>query len=292
MNKLIFKRSSMPRLRTLIYMGLAIALIILDQKVLFFQKIRADLALALIPLQYLVSVPIKTIHWITINVTTQQQLVADNARLRAHELLLESKLQKLLVLERENAQLRTLLKSTAHVGGARMVVAQLLAVNLDPNLQQIIVDKGIRNHIYLGQPVLDAYGVLGQVIQTGLLTSKVMLISDPKSAVPVQDYRNGIRAIAFGMGSSGKLLLINIPDTSDIQKGDLFVSSGLGLHYPVGYPVGVVSELERDSSKRFETIILQPSAHLDQSQQVLMTWPNKTSLAQDAHQELNLKEKE
>lgn len=97
-----------------------------------------------LPLQYLVSVPIKTIHWIAINVTTQQELVADNARLRAHELLLESKLQKLLALERENAQLWTLLKSTAHVGGARVAVAQLLAVNLDPNLQQIIVDKGMR----------------------------------------------------------------------------------------------------------------------------------------------------
>ncbi|AML48636.1 rod shape-determining protein MreC [Coxiella burnetii] len=292
MNKLIFKRSSMPGLRTLIYMGLAIALIVLDQKALFFQKIRADLALVVLPLQYLVSVPIKTIHWIAINVTTQQELVADNARLRAHELLLESKLQKLLALERENAQLWTLLKSTAHVGGARVAVAQLLAVNLDPNLQQIIVDKGMRNHIYVGQPVLDAYGVVGQVIQAGLLTSKVMLISDPKSAVPVQDYRNGIRALALGMGSSGKLLLINVPDTSDIQKGDLFVSSGLGLRYPVGYPVGVVTELERDPTKRFATITLQPSAHLDQSQQVLMTWPNKASLAQDVHQELNLKEKE
>ncbi len=273
-------------------MILAIALIVLDQKAIFFQKIRADLALTVLPLQYLVSVPIKTIHWIAINVTTQEQLVADNARLRAHELLLESKLQKLLALERENAQLRALLKSTAHVGGARVVVAQLLAVNLDPNLQQIIVDKGMRNHIYVGQPVLDAYGVVGQVIHTGLLTSKVMLISDPKSAVPVQDYRNGIRAIALGMGSSGKLLLINVPDTSDIQKGDLFVSSGLGLRYPVGYPVGVVSELERDPTKRFATITLQPSAHLDQSQQVLMTWPNKASLSQDVHQELNLKEKE
>ncbi len=230
------------------------------------------------PIQYLVNTPIKTIHWIATNITTQQQLMADNARLRAHEWLLESKLQKLLALERENAQLRELLKSTSRIHGLGLLVAQLLAVNLDPNLQQVVVDKGTQSHIYVGQPVLDAYGIIGQVVDVSLLTSNVMLISDPKNAVPVQDYRNGTRAIAVGLGSSDKLMLINVPDTSDIKKGDLFISSGLGLRYPAGYPVGVVSELIHNPVKRFARIILQPSAHLDQSQQVLMVWPDKTSL--------------
>ena len=279
----------MPGLRALVCMGLAVTLIVLDQRAAFFQKIRADLALLVLPVQYLVNAPIKTIHWIATNVTTQQQLVADNARLRARELLLESKLQKLLALERENAQLRELLKSASHVGNARVIVAQLLAVNLDPNLQQIIVDKGACHHIYVGQPVLDAYGVVGQVVHVGPLTSKVMLISDPKSAIPVQDDRSGIRAIAVGMGSSEKLVLIHVPDTSDIQKGDLFVSSGLGLRYPLGYPVGVVSEIGHNPSKRFAAIILQRSAHLDQSQQVLMAWPRKASLAEAVQEELKSK---
>ena len=278
----------MPGLRTLLCIGLAVTLIILDQKAAFFQKIRANLALAVLPIQYLVNVPIKTIHWIATNFATQQQLVDDSARLRTHELLLESKLQKLIVLEHENAQLRELLKLTSHVGNARVIVAQLLAVNLDPNLQQVIVDKGARYHIYVGQPVLDAYGVVGQVVHVGPLTSKVMLISDPKSAVPVQDYRNGIRAIVVGMGSSEKLVLINVPDTRDIQKGDLFVSSGLGLRYPLGYPVGVVSEIRHNFSKR-TVIILQRSAHLDQSQQVLMIWLNKASLAEAVQEELKSK---
>lgn len=250
----------MPGLRTLICMGLSIVLILLDQKAGFFQKVRADLSLVVLPIQYLVNAPIKTIQWIATNITTQQQLMVDNARLRAHEWLLESKLQKLLVLERENAQLRELLKSTSRMDGLRLLVAQLLAVNLDPNLQQVVVDKGTQSHIYVGQPVLDAYGIIGQVVDVSPLTSNVMLISDPKSAVPVQDYRNGIRAIAVGLGSSGKLMLINVLDTSDIQKGDLFMSSGLGLRYPVGYPVGVVSELTHNPAKRFATIVLRPSA--------------------------------
>ena len=278
----------MPGLRALLLIGLAVTLIILDQKAAFFQKIRADLVLTVLPIQYLVNVPIKTIHWIATNVATQQQLVADSARLRAHELLLESKLQKLLALEHENAQLRELLKSTSHISNAGVIVAQLLAVNLDPNLQQIIVDKGKRHHIYVGQPVLDAYGVVGQVVQVEPLTSKVMLISDPRSAVPVQDYRTGVRAIAVGMSGSEKLVLINVPDTRNIRKGDLFVSSGLGLRYPLGYPVGVVSEV-RYNPQRLSTIILEQSAHLDRSQQVLMVWPSKASLARAVQEELQSK---
>lgn len=281
----MFRQSSMLGMRALVCMVLAVAFMIFDQKSVFFQQIRADLSVVVLPVQYLVNAPIKTVHWVATSVTTQQQLLADNARLRAHELLLESRLQKLLALERENAQLRELLKSTPQVGG-HVIVAQLLAVDLDPNLQQVIVDKGSKQGIYIGQPVLDAFGVMGQVVHADPLTSRVMLISDRKSAVPVQDNRNGIRAIAMGMGSLGKLSLINVPDTSDIRVGDLFVCSGLDMRFPVGYPVGVVKEILHSPTQRFATITLLPSAHLNQSQQVLMSWPNKASLAQAVKREL------
>jgi len=286
--KLIFKSSPFPGIRALLCIVFAIALMLLDTKAVFFKKVRSDLSVAVLPIQYLVDVPIKTVHWILNSVTSQQELLADNARLRAHELLLQSKLQKLLALERENAQLRELLKSTSHVGG-HVVVAQLLAVDLDPNLQQIIIDKGRHNRVYSGQPVLDAYGVIGQVVNIGPLTSKVMLVTDPKSAVPVQDYRNGVRAIAVGQGSSAKLTLINVPDTSDIRKGDLFVTSGLGLRFPIGYPVGVVSESIHTPGKRFATVELNPSAHIDRTQQVLLAWPTKASFAKAVHQQLKSK---
>ena len=261
---------------------------VLDQKAIFFKKVRSDLSVVVLPIQYFVDVPIKTVRWIVSSVTSQQQLLADNARLRAHELLLQSKLQKLLQLERENVQLRELLKSTTHVGG-RVIVAQLLAVDLDPNLRQVIVDKGKHYDVYIGQPVLDAYGVIGQVVHIGPLTSRVMLVTDPKSAVPVQDYRNGVRAIAMGQSDSSKLALINVPDTSDIQKGDLFVTSGLGLRFPVGYPVGVVSELTHTPGKRFATVVLSPSAHVNQTQQMLLAWPNKASLIEVVQKQLKSK---
>jgi rod shape-determining protein MreC len=261
---------------------------ILDQKAHFFKPIHTRLSVIVLPIQYLINTPINFVHRITDNVTRHQELLDDNARLRAHQFLLQAKLQKLLTLEKENQQLRTLLQSAPHVDG-RFIVGQLLAVSLDPLLQQIVVDKGMRDKVYIGQPVLDAYGVMGQVIHVGLFTSKVLLIVDPKSAIPVEDNRNGTRAIAIGMGSSGKLTLINLPATSDVQKGDLFVSSGLGLRYPVGYPVAVVSEVQQDRRKNSVAIVLDPSAHINQSRQIILVWPNQASLTQAAREELKAK---
>lgn len=265
-------------------MALAVGLMVLNQRLPAFQKIRRQLDWAVLPIQLVVDWPIKTVHALAMRLTTQQALLKDNASLRAHELLLQAKLQKLLVLERENAQLRELLKSTPHIGG-RVLVGQILAVNLDPTLHQVIIDKGARHHLYVGQPVLDAYGIMGQVVHVGESTSKVMLATDPKNAIPVQDYRNGVRAIAVGDGVD-KFDLINVPQTSDIRSGDLFIASGLGLRFPVGYPVGRVDEVTQQSGQRFSQITLTPSAHLDQTQQVLLVWPSQISLAAAVKKEL------
>lgn len=250
-----------------------------------FKKIRGHLDSIVLPLQYAVDWPIRSIHNMVTRLATEQQLVQDNAQLRAHDLLLQAKLQELLVLERENAQLRELLKSTQRLGG-KVLAAQILAVDLNPNLHQMIIDKGVDDHLYIGQPVLDPYGVVGQIVHIGQRVSKVMLATDPKNAIPVQDYRTGTRAIAIGDGVSGKLNLINVPNATDIQVGDLLVASGLALRYPVGYPVGVVEAVEHKNDRDFAQISVIPSAHLNQAQQVIIAWPSKTSLAKDVSEEL------
>ncbi len=272
-------------MRLFVCVVVAIALMVLGQHAPFFKKWRARADLIVLPIQYLVNWPIQTVHSLAMRLTTQQKLLDDNARLRAHELLLQARLQKLLVLEKENAQLRQLMQSTHYVGG-KVVVGQILAVDLNPDLYQVIVDRGAKDHVYIGQPVLDAYGVMGQVVQVGELASKVMLITDSRSAIPVQDYRNNVRAIAVGQGINGKLALINVPNTSDIKAGDLFIASGLGLHYPIGYPVGRVASVSHITNQRFANIVLVPSAHLDQTQQVLLAWPDKLSLAKTIENEL------
>ncbi len=271
--------------RAFLFVLFAIVSMVMDHRSSEFHRFRARLSVVILPVQVLVNTPIKWAHWLGTSVTAQQRLLEENARLRAHELLLESKLQKLLVLEHENAHLKELLKSTVRIAG-RVKVAQLLAVDLDPTVQQIVLDKGSHDHVYLGQPVLDAYGVMGQVVDIGPMTSRILLITDPRSAIPVKDYRNGLRAIAVGLGASQGLALIHVTDVVNIKVGDLFVTSGLGLRFPVGYPVGVVSNIQKVSGRRFVTVTLIPSARLNQTQQVILAWPNQQALTKAVRTQL------
>ncbi len=264
---------------------IAVAIMFFDYRSPYVKTLHSKLSVLAFPIQVIVDEPIKWIHWATTTLKLQRQLLEDNAKLHAQQLVMESKLQKLLTLEKENAQLRQLLQSTSLANG-KVISARLLAVALNPATQQVIIDRGSGDELYLGQPVLDAYGVLGQVISIGPLTSRVLLITDIKSSVPVQNYRTGVRAIAIGSGSTSQLRLINIPDNSDIQEGDLYVASGMGLRFPVGYPVGVVAKSTLEAGERFATIALIPTAHIDKSEQVLLAWPEQAAYDEAVQQQL------
>jgi rod shape-determining protein MreC len=253
-------------------MILSIALMGLDRHWEDFQHVKSILSLSILPIQSIVDWPAQWIGWAGTSITTQHELLEENAELRAKQLLVEAKLQKLIAVEHENAQLLALLKSSPHVGG-RFTSAQLLSVNMDPLIQEVVLNKGTKEGIYLGQPVLDAYGVMGQVIAPGPITSRVMLVSAIHSAIPVQDARNGLRAIAIGTGSEGEMQLLYVPITAEVQVGDVLVTSGLGGRFPEGYPVGVIKSVSHNSEFRFSTIRVKPSARLDRSRQVLLVWP-------------------
>jgi len=259
-----------------IFAILAIFLMVTDNHLHFCVKIRSSLSIIVAPIQYLVNFPIKFIDQIDGYLTSQHKLLEENTQLHNKQLLLQAKIQKFIALEKENAQLRALLSSAVHVD-AQILVAQILAVNLNPFEQQIILDKGKRAKIYLGQPVLDAYGVMGQIIDVGPVTSRAILVTSPRSAIPIQDSRNGIRAIAVGEGYSGEMKLIYVTETTDIKPGDLLVTSGLGSKFPIGYPVGVVNTVKHIPGERFAEIKVTPSAKLNFSREVLLIWSEKST---------------
>jgi len=241
-----------------------------------FVSIRAAMSLPLAPLQYIVSWPTNFIDNIKSVISTHDDLVKENLSLRAEQLLLRSQLQRLIAIETENNYLKALFQSSKHVKGKTMI-AELLAVDFEPFVNQVILNKGSRDNVYVGQPVLDATGVMGQVIQAGPITSRVLLIDDPRSGVAVQDVRNGIRGVAVGDSYSGKLRLMYVPNTADIQAGDIFLTSGLGDRYPEGYPVGTVISVNKNPAKQFAEVYIQPSARLDSSRQVLLIWNQKNA---------------
>jgi rod shape-determining protein MreC len=254
---------------------LSITLMALDTRVAAVSRVRQALSVTLLPLQYVVSEPIKLVAKINTMVSSHDSLVQENIDLKAQQLLLKAQVQRLLAIESENNQLKALMQSSTQVQG-KVLIAQLLSVDSDPFIHQVLLDKGSREGVFIGQPVLDSNGVLGKIIQVSPFSSRVLLINDPHSGLPIQVTRNGVRAIAMGDGYTGKLRVVNVTQTTDIKKGDMLVTSGLGDQFPEGYPVGVVSSVVKDPGLQFATINVEPSAHLDRARQVLLVWPNRS----------------
>lgn len=205
----------------------------------------------------------------------------ENKYLKSQLLVLSGRLQKFSELAAENARLRGLIDSTVVVDG-RVLIAEIIGVDADPLRHIVLVNKGAADGLYRGQAVLDARGIMGQVIEVGPRTSRVMLVADRDHAVPVRIARNGVRAIAGGTGDIDRLALQYVPESADVKVGDLLLSSGLGLRFPAGYPVGVVSRINKSSSKEFADIQVRPVAELDRSRHVLLLFSSARRQEQTA----------
>lgn len=234
--------------------------------------IRSVLSTLVYPLQYVVNLPVEVAEWVSVSLVTHSKLLEENDRLKHEHLLFSSKLQRYEILETENHRLRKLLESSYRVND-RVLVAELVAVELQLFRRQIVINKGQHDGAYDGQPIIDATGIMGQIVNIGPFASTVLLVTDPNHALPVQINRNGLRSIAVGTGKKDTLLLENLPNNADIRVGDLIISSGLGHRFPSGYPVGKVEKISREPGEAFVKVVIKSSAQLSHSREVLMVWP-------------------
>lgn len=249
----------------------ATSLIILDYRQNHLESLRDALSVVAYPLQLIVNLPRTAGTWLDESLASRQTLQAESTSLRAQNLLLNVRLQKLATLETENMRLRELLDSSVKIN-ERVLIAELLAVDLDPFTRRIIINKGSRNGVLEGQTLVDAHGVIGQTIHVGPLSSTAMLITDPSHALPIQVNRNGLRAVLVGTGEADRLELTHVPNTADIKVGDLLVTSGLGGRFPPGYPVARVTAFLPDPRERFAHVSAEPMATIEQSREVLLVW--------------------
>lgn len=237
------------------------------------KEVRSVLSLAVYPMEYMVTLPGAASEWMGESFTTREKLISEVISLKTQQLLLSARLQKFAALEAENVRLRRMLDSSREVS-EKVLIAELLSVDLEPFSRHIVLNKGSQHGIYEGQPVLDAKGIMGQVVHVTPLTSTIILITDPNHAIPVSINRNGMRAIAVGTGTSDELELPHFPTNADVVVGDLLVSSGLGGRFPAGYPVGVITRVKKDPGESFAQVIAKPSAELERNNEVLLVWPN------------------
>jgi rod shape-determining protein MreC len=178
----------------------------------------------------------------------------------------------------ENLRLRQLMNSSEIVQD-RVLVAELIGVSPDPLEHKVIINKGSNDGVYVGQPLLDAFGLMGQVVSVTPYTSQVLLITDNSHAIPVQVTRNNVRTIAEGIGDLYQLRLRYVSSTTDIKEGDILVSSGLGGRFPVGYPVAQIEKITYDPGEPFATVIARPAAQLDRSRHILLVFNDQSSSA-------------
>lgn len=265
-----------PGLRLILIVILSVSIMVLDQRNQHLREIRRYLAAAVHPLQQAVDAPFAAGRWARETLATRARLLAENEQLRRERLEREGRLQRMAALEAENARLRALLESTAKVGD-RVLIAEILAVDMDPRRHRIVLNKGSADGAFIGQALIDARGVVGQITRDQITSAEALLITDPDHAVPVELVRNGLRTIAVGTGDLERLSLPFLARNADVRVGDLLVSSGLGGVFPPGYPVGTVTEVSAATGEPLLAVSARPAAALDRIREVLLIWPQGNS---------------
>ena len=248
-----------------------VALMMLDQRQQHLQRVRQALSVVVYPVRVLVDLPFRTWQSASVNMMERSALIAENEQLKRERLEAEFRLQRLAALETENERLRQLLDSTERVG-LKALVAEILSVDLNPYRQRFDLNRGAKDGVYVGQALLDAQGIVGQIVRVDAFTAEAVLITDADTAVPVSVNRNGLRTIAVGTGDSGRLRLPYLTNSADVKIGDLLVSSGLGGVFPAGYPVGRVVEVKLQPEQSFSEVIAEPASALDRDLEVLLVW--------------------
>ncbi|MFI8745383.1 rod shape-determining protein MreC [Pseudomonas sp. NPDC077186] len=261
---------------------LSAVLMVVDARFEALKPLRSQLGLVLTPFYWLADLPVRAWDGATQQISSRSELMAENEKLKAEALLLQRRLQKLAALTEQNVRLRELLNSAALVD-EEVLVGELIGVDPNPYTHRILIDKGEKDGVFLGQPVLDARGLMGQVVEIMPYTARVLLLTDTTHSIPVQVNRSGLRAIAVGTGNPERLELRHVADTADIKEGDLLVSSGMGQRFPAGYPVATVKEVIHDSGQPFAIVRAVPTAALNRSRYLLLVFSDQRTAEQRAN---------
>ena len=264
-----FKRGPAPLVRLFFFASLSLALLVIDARFRYAEGLRAWLALAAYPLQRAATAPVDLLGSVGSFFSTQAQLVQENEKLRAKALEYSHDAQRYEAVRAEAEQLRKLVGAQERLD-VRVIPAEIMYNGRDPYSHKLFIDRGATHGVRPGSPVTDETGIVGQVTRVHPLVSEVTLATDRDQAIPVQVVRNGLRAVAFGSGSSGSLELRFMAANADIQTNDRLVTSGIDGTYPPGLPVASVMRIERDAENAFARVVCRPAAGVDRGRFVLV----------------------
>ena len=244
---------------------------LLDHVSDYLNATRSSLYRAVSPIIIIADYPSRSAVFFGKILSSRADLLAETKQMESELLLLRARVARMAELANENTRLRGLV-GVAEKLQDKVLAAEVVGIEPDPLRHEVIIDKGSNNNVFVGQSVLDAGGLLGQVVKVSPAISRVLLITDRSHLVPVSVVRNNLRLTAEGSGVTQQLKLLHVSNTADINKGDLLVTSGFGNRFPVGYPVGKVSSVKHDSTEPFANVMAIPSAQLTSGRHLLLVF--------------------
>ena len=255
--------------RLMFYGLLAIVLMTLDYRGGYVDSLRSQAWRAIEPVILAVEAPFQMGRRIGEELR-QRHALMDRVAILARER--RERLAELSLLEElrdANRELRDLLDASQRLV-PDFQSAELMNIDLNPWSHRVLINRGSRDGLEAGQPVMDAFGVMGQIDEVAFNTAQVILISDPDHALPVRVQRTGLRTVAYGSGRINQLRLTDLPMNVDLQPGDILVTSGLGGAFTAGLPVAEVESVSRPVGEAFAKAVVRPVARLDRARHVLV----------------------
>ena len=278
--KLLFGQTISLQLRLFVAVLLSIVLIAGDKFTQGGTVVRTSLNTLVSPLIYVANLPYEIFSLGAKSLHTRDQLLSENEALKKKQMLQSEQLQQYQFLASENQKLRALLGSSAKQSN-RKKIAQVLSVHSNPYSHQVVINRGTTDGLSEGQAVIDEMGVVGQLTKVGSTTSRVLLMTDTTHATPVRILRNDVRTVVEGIGKINVVKLSHVPHSLDVRIGDVLVTSGLGGTFPEGYPVAVVTEINRDEGRPFAQVFAEPIAQLDRIRLLVILWRNQQEQISD-----------
>lgn len=247
--------------RLIIVVIISCVLMYQDYQRNYLSALRVYLSASLYPAQYLINFPRNFIQKLNTNFSEREQLLKENNLLKKDNFELRSKVQQVYKLESENKRLYDLLGSQPQTDNS-YIFADIIAVSPIAEKHHIIINKGSRDNVLIGSAVADSNGILGHIIRDQIFGSEVLLMSDREHAIPIEIVRTSLRTIAVGTGNYNELKINTLPTNTDVKKGDILITSGLGGRYPEGFPVGTVKNVINNPGESFLEVSVTPFGNL------------------------------
>jgi rod shape-determining protein MreC len=265
----LFSEGSGGSLRLLVWLALASALMAIDLRTGLLRQVRIAANALVAPIQTVATAPLHAARAVRDATAQRAGLVDENADLREQLLFAQARLDRLAIVQEQNNRLRSLLDARQKLG-LQAQLAELIDVDLDPYRHRILINQGKDHGVFVGEAVIDAQGLVGQVLDVEADRATVILLSDPSHAVPVRVQRTGLRVIAYGSGATDRIELPHVPFSADLKAGDLLVTSGIGGRFPPGLPVATVYDVQTDDSATFAVAQARPLAGIASATELLL----------------------